>query len=164
MDKYVFCEILAIPEKRSDIELLFSDKNTSSIGSIMHIRSASSSTTPVLKFNDVVSAAILANGDVLWIDANGKLKNTSGKLANKIKSHLSSKTDRLVYIKAFDEFVLTLSEEGTVRIVNCITLRPLEVIENVYSTRFNRNGAEVILEVRRFEVEQTDSFCLSANY
>lgn len=164
MDKYMFCEILDIPRKRNDIELVLPDVNSSSIGSIMHIRSTTSNTTPVLKFNDVVSAAILTNGDVLWIDANGRLKNTSGKLANKIKPHLTSKTDRLIYVKAFDEFVLTLSEEGTVRIVNCITLRSLEVIENVYSARFIRNGAEVILEVRRFEVEQTDSFCLSANY
>lgn len=163
MDKYLFCEILDMPEKHSDIELLFSDKNTSSIGSIMHVRSTSSSTTPVLKFNDVVSAAILTNGDVLWIDANGKLKNTSGKLANKIKSHLSSKTDRLVYIKAFDEFVLTLSECGVVRIVNCATLTPLEIVEGVYSTKFIKKGADVKLEVRRFEVEQAEYICLSAN-
>lgn len=163
LEKYIYCEILDLPKKSGDKELEFLGGNTTSIGSIMHIRSTSSSITPPLTCNDVVSAAILVNGDVLWIDVNGQLKHTTGQLALKIKPLLSSRKERLVYVKAFEDHVLTLSENGNVRIVNTKTISPLQTIEDVYSTQFIKHSGDVYLEVKRFGVGQIERYNLSNN-
>ena len=92
----------------------------------------------------------LDNEDVLWIDYRGKLY-ANGVFAPQVKSLLCDNIpERLVYVKTCRNFVLVLSENGQLGVVNTNTFKLIVSDVNVYWTNFIRNDNNVILELRKF--------------
>lgn len=152
---FVFCDLVNTTRKRSNMSICFTEKNTENIGSIL--RSEDISPIP-----NVVSADIIDNGDILYITNDRKLYSM-GKLANELRPKLVPSSESLVYVKSYDDFVLTLSAEGTLIVVNILTRKIVLVDQNVYWTRFISNGSNVLLETRHFEKDRDDVMTVLLN-
>ena len=87
---------------------------------------------------------------------NDRTLYSMGKLANELRPKLVPSSESLVYVKSYDDFVLTLSAEGTLIVVNILTRKIVLVDQNVYWTRFISNGSNVLLETRHFEKDRDD--------
>ena len=155
-ENYTFCEILSNSIQANNTELILTDKNTEQFGSILKIINLSDNMSLPIQKNYVVSATILDNEDVLWIDYRGKLY-ANGVFAPQVKSLLCDNIpERLVYVKTCGNFVLVLSENGQLGVVNTNTCKLIVRDVNVYWTNFMRNDNSVILEVRKFDKDRDD--------
>lgn len=154
-DNFVFCEILDNSIQKNNTALKFTDKNTEQFGSILKIFNLSDSLSLPIQKNNVISATILDNGEVIWIDYRGKLY-ANGHFAPKIKSILCDNIpERLVYVKGYEDFVLVLSENGRLGMVNINTCNCIKD-DNIYWTNFITQNECVVLEVRRFDKDRDE--------
>lgn len=101
-----------------------------------------------LTIDNVVSVAAYKNCGFLYINQKGELEK-KGSLPDLV-SNLYQPNEKLLYVKSLKDTVLTLSEEGNLRIYSAKDNK-VKTIPHVYWTELTSDNDNVILKYRKFE-------------
>ena len=144
-----FTEILSYSDKSESYELTLGYVNTKGFGSELK-RTDTYNPINNLIVDNVVSFAAYKDGGFLYVNQDGMLK-TKGTLPNSVQTNLYQYGEKVLYVKSLKDIVLTLSEEGNLRVYSAKNNK-VDTIKHVYWTELTSDDVgNVILKYRKFE-------------
>ena len=144
-----FTEILSHSDKSESYELTLGHVNTKGFGSELK-RTDTYNPINNLIVDNVVSFAAYKDGGFLYVNQDGMLK-TKGTLPNSVQTNLYQYGEKVLYVKSLKDIVLTLSEEGNLRVYSAKNNK-VDTIKYVYWTELTSDDVgNVILKYRKFE-------------